>query len=49
MLSLREQVQRVVKLKDELRRNEIDRREFMLLTATTSAVAFVAACSVGGS
>jgi multiple sugar transport system substrate-binding protein len=49
MLSLRDEVQRVVKLKDNLRRGEIDRREFMMLTATTSALAFLAACSFGGS
>lgn len=32
----------------QLRRNEIDRREFMLLTAGLSAAAILAACSTGG-
>lgn len=48
MPSLADQVRRVTKLTNEYRRGEIDRREFMMLTASMSAIAFVAACTGGG-
>lgn len=49
MASIADQTRRLQRLLRELQRNEIDRREFMLLTAGLSASAFLAACSTGGS
>jgi ABC-type glycerol-3-phosphate transport system substrate-binding protein len=43
-----DQTRLVRRLLGELRRDEIDRREFMWLTAGLSATAFLAACSTGG-
>jgi ABC-type glycerol-3-phosphate transport system substrate-binding protein len=48
MASLADQVRTVSKLLREHKRGEIDRREFITLTASMSAVAIAAACSFPG-